>query len=257
MALPQLFQTKEVLNKVLNSGEDALKVDIDNVTLDGSQLSVDIDKENDSIVVYSNTTKDGSGTNYVPLVDSDGHLQVDVLSVTSSNVQGVNAEGGALPNPILIAGDDGTDLKNINVDATTGDVQVDVTNTITETNSADIKTAVETIDNAIDGTEMQVDIVADGAGLATSANQSTTNTHLSNMFYDTIVDGDANKSNTVDLTGAPYYALYVGVGGDVKVDLNGSGTFTFQNLASGQVLPIVFDRIYSTGTTATGLAGMK
>ena len=32
MAFPK-FQTKEVLNKVLNSGEDALKVDIDNVTL--------------------------------------------------------------------------------------------------------------------------------------------------------------------------------------------------------------------------------
>ena len=46
MAFPE-FQTKEVLNKVLNAGEDALKVDIDNVSLDGSQLSVDIDKEND------------------------------------------------------------------------------------------------------------------------------------------------------------------------------------------------------------------
>ena len=80
MALPQLFQTKEVLNKVLNAGEDALKVDIDNVTLDGSQLSVDIDKENDSIVIYSNTAKDGSGTNYAPLLDSDGHLQVDTVS---------------------------------------------------------------------------------------------------------------------------------------------------------------------------------
>ena len=34
------FQTKEVLNKVLNSGEDALKVDIDNVTLktEGSDI---------------------------------------------------------------------------------------------------------------------------------------------------------------------------------------------------------------------------
>ena len=47
MAVPYKYQAKEVLNKVLNSGEDALKVDIDNVTLDGSQLSVDIDKEKD------------------------------------------------------------------------------------------------------------------------------------------------------------------------------------------------------------------
>ncbi len=32
MAFPE-FQTKEVLNKVLNTDKDALKVDIDNVTL--------------------------------------------------------------------------------------------------------------------------------------------------------------------------------------------------------------------------------
>ena len=41
------YQAHELLNKVLNAGEDALKVDIDNVTLDGSQLSVDIDNEID------------------------------------------------------------------------------------------------------------------------------------------------------------------------------------------------------------------
>ena len=79
MGFPK-FQTKEVLNKVLNTGEDALKVDIDNVSLDGSQLSVDIDKENDSIVIFSNTAADGSGTNTVPLVDAAGHSQVDIVS---------------------------------------------------------------------------------------------------------------------------------------------------------------------------------
>lgn len=45
-----------------------------------------------------------------------------------SEVEGDEAEGsGSLPNPVLIGGDDGTDIKNINVDATTGDVQVDLT----------------------------------------------------------------------------------------------------------------------------------
>ena len=84
MAFPK-YQTKEVLNKVLNAGEDALKIDIDNVTLDGSQLSVDIDNENDSIVIFSNTAADGSGTNTVPLVDAAGHLQVDVLTTTAND----------------------------------------------------------------------------------------------------------------------------------------------------------------------------
>ncbi len=83
MAFPE-FQTKEVLNKVLNSGGDALKVDIDNVTLktEGSDITIEVhtDKAEDSMLVFSNTTKDGSGTSYVPLVDSDGHLQLDVLT---------------------------------------------------------------------------------------------------------------------------------------------------------------------------------
>ncbi|MEK9810755.1 MAG: hypothetical protein VW362_09930, partial [Candidatus Nanopelagicales bacterium] len=40
-------------------------------------------------------------------------------------------DGNALGEGVLIQGDDGTDRKNINVDPTTGDVQVDVTNTVT------------------------------------------------------------------------------------------------------------------------------
>ena len=83
MAFPK-FQTKEVLNKVLNSGEDALKVDIDNVTLktEGSDITIEVhtDKAEDSMLMFANTNKAGSGTSYVPLVDSDGHLQVDTMS---------------------------------------------------------------------------------------------------------------------------------------------------------------------------------
>lgn len=39
-----------------------------------------IDKATDDILIYGNTVKDGSGTSYVPLLDADGQLQVDVLS---------------------------------------------------------------------------------------------------------------------------------------------------------------------------------
>jgi len=38
----------------------------------------------DNVSVYSNTAKDGTGTDYQPLVDSDGHFQVDVLSDASA-----------------------------------------------------------------------------------------------------------------------------------------------------------------------------
>lgn len=39
-----------------------------------------IDKATDDILIYGNTKKDGSGTSYVPLLDTDGQLQVDVVA---------------------------------------------------------------------------------------------------------------------------------------------------------------------------------
>ncbi len=79
------FKTQELLHKVLNSGEDALKVDIDNVTLttEGADVNIEVhsDKAEDSIMMWTHTVKTGTGgTSYVPLVDVDGHLQVDSLS---------------------------------------------------------------------------------------------------------------------------------------------------------------------------------
>jgi len=192
-----------------------------------------------------------------------------------------------------------------------------------------IKTAVEIIDNAIDGSEMQVDIVADGAGLATAANQladghnvtidnssggsavniqdggntitvdgtvtanlsatdnavldtidavldtiktdtgtidsdtdaiktatESSNTHLGNMFYDTALS--VTPSDGSDLTGEPFYAVYVGTGGDLKVDMSDGGSaVTLSNVASGQLLPIMVERIYSTGTTASNIIAFK
>jgi len=84
MADVRKYQTNEVLNKVLNSGEDALNVDIDNVTLttEGGDVAIDValDKANDSVTIYANTAADGSGTSTVPLVDAAGHTQVDIVS---------------------------------------------------------------------------------------------------------------------------------------------------------------------------------
>lgn len=53
----------------------------------------------------------------------------------TQRIEGLHAEGDTIVDgtqrPIMMGGDDGTSLKNINVDPTTGDVQVDVTNTVT------------------------------------------------------------------------------------------------------------------------------
>ena len=48
-------------------------------------------------------------------------------------------------------------------------------------------------------------------------------------------------------------ALYVGVGGDVKVDMNGEGTVTFLNVPSGARIIAEVQKVYSTGTTATDI----
>jgi hypothetical protein len=67
----------------------ALDVNVSNasITVTATQLDIDdlaagIGAGEDNVLIFANTVKDGSGTDYVPLVDSDGHLQVDMLSGT-------------------------------------------------------------------------------------------------------------------------------------------------------------------------------
>ena len=84
------YTVKEVLNKVINTDADALKVDIDNVTLktEGSDINIEVhtDKAEDSMLMFSHTVASGSGgTSLVPLVDSAGHLQVDVLTTPATD----------------------------------------------------------------------------------------------------------------------------------------------------------------------------
>lgn len=51
-------------------------------------------------------------------------------------------------------------------------------------------------------------------------------------------------------------ALYVGVSGDVKVDMAGGATLTFKSAPVGP-LPIQVTRVYSTGTTATDIVALR
>jgi len=114
-----------------------------------------------------------------------------------------------------------------------------------------IKTAVEVIDNAISGSEMQVDIVADGAGLATDAN-------LALMLYGTALAVTAVHGGSDHSLGATYEAFYIGVGGDVSLDCVTSGTnIVFKNLASGQMLPVRATVVNATNTTATNIVALK
>jgi len=288
------FQTKEVLNKVLNSGEDALKVDIDNVTLktEGSDITIEVhtDKAEDSMLVFSNTTKDGSGTSYVPLVDSDGHLQLDVLSsalpsgasteakqdtiishvdgletlITSSNTKLDTLETTANALETLLTGID-ADTNAIKIDADAIETLITSTNskldTLETTANAQetLLTGIDADTNAIkvDAAAMEVllgTIDSDTNDIKTATEAS--NTHLGNMFYDTAQDVTPHDTN--DLANEPFYAVWVGTGGNLKVDMcSGTGTVTLNNVASGQLLPIMVEKIYATGTTASNIIVFK
>jgi hypothetical protein len=68
------------------NGSGQLDVAVGNtVTVQATNLDIrDLTKGTgtgeDNVLIFANTVKDGTGTDLVPLVDSDGHLQVDILT---------------------------------------------------------------------------------------------------------------------------------------------------------------------------------
>jgi len=212
MAIPLKYQTKEVLNKVLNSGEDALKVDIDNVTLttEGGDVAIEVhlDKAEDSVLMFSNTSSDGSGTSYVPLVDSSGHLQVDALS-------------SALPSGAATAANQSTiigHVDGIETLITSTNSKIDTFDAVLDnilTKNTEIDAVLDTIDAdtstlaAAVSTEMQVDVV--GSLPAGSA-------AIGKLAANSGVDiGD------VDVTSLPASTNTIEVVGDAAEDANAAG----------------------------------
>jgi hypothetical protein len=74
----------------LDATTGALKVEVATPTV----YEVALDKANDSVAVWSNTAKDGSGTAYQPLLDADGHLQVDLVSGGGAGGTAMNDDAG-------------------------------------------------------------------------------------------------------------------------------------------------------------------
>lgn len=62
-----------------------------------------------------------------------------------------------------------------------------------------------------------------------------------------------------DTTVQPKFAaIYVGVGGDVKVKDAAGTTVTFKNVPPGSILPVAnVELVYLTDTSATDLVGLK
>ena len=62
-------------------------------------------------------------------------------------------------------------------------------------------------------------------------------------------------NDSTDLTN-PGAALYVGTGGNIKVNMADNTTITFNNVQDGTVLPILVNRVHSTDTTATNIIAL-
>jgi len=282
------YTVKEVLNKVINSGADALKVDIDNVTLktEGSDINIEVhtDKAEDSMMMWTHTVKTGTGgTSYVPLIDSDGHLQVDTLSsalpsgaATAANQVTIIGHVDGVETLLTAANVDhaANEALLITIDADTNAMKIDlaaleVLQTSTNTKLDTLETTLTAIETDIAANEVlltaaNVDHAANEVLLGTidgdtdaikTATESSAS-HLGNMFYDTALA--VTPSDGSDLTGEPFFAVYVGTGGDLKVDMSDGGSaVTLSNVASGQLLPIMVERIYSTDTTASNIIVFK
>jgi len=79
---------------------------------------------------------------------------------------------------------------------------------------------------------------------------------MANIYpHDPAFDAAAvTPSNTGNVD---FRALYIGGAGDVKIDTPEGSTVTLYSTAAGSILPIRCVRVYSTGTTATNIVGLK
>jgi hypothetical protein len=151
---------------------------------------------------------------------------------------------------------------HVNILAQTADLtiadggnSITVDGTVTANLSAIDNAVLDTIDAVLDTIKTDTGTIdADTDAIKTATESS--NTHLGNMFYDTALA--VTPSDGSDLTGEPFFAVYVGTGGDLKVDMaDGGSPVTLANVASGQLLPIMVERIYATGTGASNIIVFK
>ena len=198
-------------------------------------------------------------------VDADGALHISDGGNTITVDGTVTANLGTTDNAVLdavaaslsVLDDwDDSNYANVNMNLAGSDAQAGegtisaTTQRVTIATDDDGVAHLATIAGAV-STQMQVDIVADGAGLATDAN-------LALMLYGTALVVTAVHGGSDHSLGATYEAFYIGVGGDVSLDCVTSGTnIVFKNLASGQMLPVRATVVNATNTTATNIVALK
>ena len=165
MAFPK-FHTKEVLNMVLNSGEDALNVDLSDsvtVTVDSEFPAAAALADNSSNPTTTSVGShllgyDSGNTNWNRVeVDDAGHLQIDVLSITAGDNNIGNVDIAS-----IAAGDNNIGNVDIASALPAGSNTIGVVDLGSTDNAVldAIAASLALLDNSIQsGDELQVDIV--------------------------------------------------------------------------------------------------
>ena len=267
------FLEREILNKVLNAGEDALNVDL---TVGASAMLVDdaAFTPGTSSVQMIGAEFDDTGPDSVDEGDA-GAVRMSAnrniyttIRDAAGNERGVNVNSS---NQLLVveasASAIATDAAAIEVLLTAIESSAD---SLISANHTDLA-ALETTLTAIETDQAAIEVLLTAANVDHAANEvllgtidsdtDATKTALENMLYGnalviTAIHGGSGGTGTQTL-GATYEALYIGVGGDVVVTMVGTGNFTFKNVASGQLLPIRITHVIHTNTTATNMIALK
>ena len=288
------YSSEEVLNKVLNTSNDSLKVDV----VSGAEYAEDAehtsaDTGNFILGVRNDTLAALGGTDgdYVPFqMNSDGALYVEA-AVESGKIKSGAIASGALASGAVSSGAVASGAIASGAVASGAFASGSIASGAVASGaiaSGAVASGALASGSVVDGAMVTLGAKADAKSTATDTTAITamqvlkqvsasvqeiatdtgtidsdtnaTKTALNNMLYGTAVaitavDGGSNQDIE---SGATYEALYIGVGGDVTVTLaTDTEDILFKNLASGQLLPIRLTDVKASNTTATHMIALK
>jgi len=178
--------------------------DVGAIALDADG-AVQISDGGNSITVDGTVTADaGTNLNTSALALETGGNLADVKTSVEIIDDAVDVEGGALASGVLLQGDDGTDRKNVNVDPTTGDIQVDVTNSVTveqstaaslnctEASAAAIATSVDIMDDWDETNRCAVNLISGQVGVQGGSGVDTALTQRVSLATDVALPAGTN-----------------------------------------------------------------
>ena len=171
-----------------NSGVDIGDVDVTSISTGSNRIGM--------VGLKANQAADGSGTERFVLCDAAGHLQVDVLSGGGST--DVSAVATHAKQDTIIGHLDGVEGKLDAIETTNNACQV-LLGTI-DADTGAIKTAVQILDNAISGNEMQVDIVTSALPSGAATQTTLASVLAKNTEIETTADAILAKNTEIETT---------------------------------------------------------